>query len=148
MLTSRVKRSGMAKKRMNIPRRNSSSVLPCSSNGKHYVQSSPTINRVASDEFTCRSTGRDSSQLNSFNDMGHLSRRIFNEGGENHLTSSDFDNSFGYRKVFENELECAAITPITIAKCIGSIVLGLVVRGEKKYKNGHKNEKLYEEFCG
>ena len=129
-----------------IPRRNSSSALQ----EKRTKMSSPKLARLASDEHTCGSNGRDTSTyLNSFNDMGHLSRRIFNEGGENHLTSTDFENSFGFRKVFENQVEVTAITPTAIAKCIGSILHGLIVRGENLAANGHRAvAPKYELFCG
>jgi hypothetical protein len=87
--------------------------------------------------------------LNSFNDMGHLSRRVFNDKGENHLNNSDdFENSFGYRKVFDNRLEVTAITATTIATCLSDILLELIVEGEKLAESGHFNCPEYDIFCG
>ena len=87
------------------------------------------------------------SSLNSFNDMGHLSRRVFNDQGENHLTSNDFDNTFGYRVVFDKKLEATAITSTTIATCISKLFHQLVVSGEKLVDEGHMNDAEYDMFC-
>ena len=133
-----------------ILRRNSSNTLPMwSKQDRQSFQSSPQISRMASDDNSMRSySGRIPNELNSFNDMGHLSRRIYNDGGENRFTSSDFENSFGYRKVFDGHLEVTAITPTTIARCMGSIVHQLIVEGEASHDNDHFNAQKYEEFCG
>ena len=146
-MPSRQKRIGMSKRKMSHPRRNSSSNMPRDISEKISGYSSPKIHRVSSDEVTCHSSERDTCHLNCFNDMGHLSRRIFNDGGERHFNSCDFENTFGYRKAFEDQAEFA-VTPATIARCIGSIVHGLIMRGEKKYGQGHYNAPTYEAFCG
>lgn len=88
------------------------------------------------------------STLNSFNDMGHLSRRVFNEKGENHLKSLDFDNSFGFRKVLDSNAHVTAITATTISTCLGSILLDLIVQGEKIADEGHYNSAEFDIFCG
>jgi hypothetical protein len=108
---------------------------------------------AASVEEPTLSSRRGSTTLNCFNDMGHLSRRVFNdvgETGETHLTSDDFENSFGYRKVFDNKLEVTAITATTIATCVSSVLRELMVVGEKKFEQGrHKfNNSKYDIFYG
>jgi hypothetical protein len=97
---------------------------------------------------SCKLNPKAYNQLNSFNDMGHLSRRVFNDHGENHLTSDDFENSFGYRKVFDNKFEVTAITATTIATCISTILRELIVTGEKLSDEGHLNSTEYDIFCG
>lgn len=102
----------------------------------------------ADGSVSCKLNPKAYNTLNSFNDMGHLSRRVFNEHGENHLTSDDFENTFGYRKVFDNQVEVTAITATTIATCISSILRELIVTGEKMAKEGHFNGAQYDIFCG
>lgn len=97
---------------------------------------------------SCKLNPKAFNSLNSFNDMGHLSRRVFNDHGENHLTSDDFENTFGYRKVFDNQLEVTAITATTIATCLSSILHELIVIGEKMSEEGHFNGSQYDIFCG
>lgn len=119
-------------------------VRPSSAEADNAKFPSRKLSRGASEKLNPKTF----TALNSFNDMGHLSRRIYNEKGENHLTSDDFENSFGYRKVFDNKLEVTAITATTIANCLGIIILELIVEGEKLAENGHYNDPEYDIFCG
>mmetsp|Transcript_26565 Transcript_26565/g.44921 ORF Transcript_26565/g.44921 Transcript_26565/m.44921 type:complete len:571 (+) Transcript_26565:115-1827(+) len=119
-------------------------VRPSSAENENAKFPSRKLSRGASEKLNPKTF----TALNSFNDMGHLSRRIYNDKGENHLKSDDFENSFGYRKVFENKLEVTAITATTIANCLGIILLDLIVEGEKMAEEGHCNDPEYDIFCG
>lgn len=79
-------------------------------------------------------------QLNAFNDMGHLSRRVSN--------GHDHQSSFGYRKVFEDNLEVTAITATTIATCVSKLIRELITAGERATEMGHVNASQYDVFCG
>lgn len=112
---------------------------------ERIIFSSPTVQSLSDKKHT-----NSSIPLNSFNDMGHLSRRVFNDaGGDNHLTSDDFENSFGYRKMFDNKNDVTAITATTVASCVAKLVWKLITVGETMSdEDGHINGAEYDVFCG
>ena len=102
-----------SKRYTTLLRRNSSCVVTSttSNNDKksnHGITSKKTRSLSQELDFAAFTKG---GTLNSFNDMGHLSRRIFNNG-DNHLKSSEFNNSFGFRQVLEGNGDIE-ITPVT-----------------------------------
>lgn len=112
------------------------------------TQALSTDNSPAIPPGSCRLNPKAFNQLNSFNEEGHLSRKVFSDHGENHLNADEFENAFGYRKVFDNKFEVTAITATTIATCISSILLDLIVTGERMVDEGHYNSPDYNIFCG
>ena len=110
------------------------------------THSSPECHRIVS-QMSSRLNPKAFNALNSFDDRGHLSNTLFNQG-DNHLTSEDFDKSLGYQQMFENKLEVTAITATTIASCLSSILLELIVQGENMTEEGHCNGVEFDIFCG
>ena len=141
-MTSEAANAVVNEHRPTLPRRN--------------TYSETSINRSSSQtssrHYSRASSGEDNSvrnnALNSFNDLGHLSRRIFNDDSVSHLKSQDFKNTFGYRMLFNNQTEVTAINASTIAMCLSSIICELVVMGEKLWSGGHNNGENYDIFCG
>lgn len=86
--------------------------------------------------------------LNSFNEMGHLSRRVIDTEGSNRLNSDDFKHAYGCGLVLERKINVEAITATTIATCVSNIIREQIVIGEDLSSEGHLNGREYDIFCG